>query len=348
MKKSGLFLFSLVLTTLIFFSCSKSTDNTTYIGNWSLRNGSIGGRTGAVCFVIGDSAYIGLGYNQSVSPRYFTSFYRYTAYNNQMKQVKDFKGIGRTNAVAFSVNNKGYVGLGFNDTQDNYYLKDFYEYDPATNSWRDVSTFDTVGRRGAVAFAIGNNGYVGTGLDGQGRYLSDFWKFTPDAGQGKWDPIPGIPFSRANATTFVLNGMGYVVTGDNNSSYSSSAGADRFYRYNPSSNAWEELRRIANVSTESYDDNYNIVRSYASGFASATKGYVTCGSTNGGARSDTWEYDPSNDIWTQKTSFEGSARSQAVGFIVSSKLMVGTGSSGSSYYDDIWEFKPDTTYDPLN
>lgn len=121
-----------------------------------------------------------------------------------------------------------------------------------------------------------------------------------------------------------------------------------FYRFNPDSATWTKLRRIANVdANQSYDDNYNIIRSYASGFASSSKGYITCGSY-GGNRTDTWEYDYVNDVWTQKTSFEGTSRTQAIGFSVKDRLFVGTGASGSNFYDDIWEFKPNDTYDQYN
>ena len=57
---------------------------------------------------------------------------------------------------------------------------------------------------------------------------------------------------------------------------------------------WTELRQIANISTDSYDDNYaDIVRSNAVGFIIGDKAYITTGE-NGSLLSTTWEYDFAN------------------------------------------------------
>jgi N-acetylneuraminic acid mutarotase len=344
MKRNWLFLLLISMTPMIFFGCSKSNSSTTLVGNWTNTTDILGvGRSGAVCFTIADSAYIGLGYNQTNNPKYLSDFYRYDYNNNKWGKIASFPdSMARTNAVAFSVNNKGYVGTGYDG---NNYLSDFWEYNPATNSWRRVKTLaiGSNGRRNAVAFAIGSNGYVGTGFDG-GNNLMDFWKYTPDADSGVWSPAANIGFKRAYSTSFVINGYGYVVTGENNGQY-----CQDFWKYDPTADKWTRMRDIANTNTtQTYDDNYTAIeRSYGVGFSANNLGYVACGIFSG-LNSTVWEYDPINDLWIQRTSYEGSARSEAVGFSINNNIFVGTGKNGTSAYDDFWKFKPTEAYDPYN
>ena len=41
--------------------------------------------------------------------------------------------------------------------------KDFWEYDPATNTWTQKADFGGTTRSVAVGFSIGSKGYIGTG-----------------------------------------------------------------------------------------------------------------------------------------------------------------------------------------
>ena len=46
---------------------------------------------------------------------------------------------------------------------NNYDLKDFWEWDQATDVWTRKADFGGIARRDAVGFSIGNKGYIGTG-----------------------------------------------------------------------------------------------------------------------------------------------------------------------------------------
>ena len=86
-----------------------------------------------------------------------------------------------------------------------------------------------------------------------------------------------------------------------------------FQRYNPATNEWETLRHIDNRTDESYDDEYRIMAYGCSVFGLNGKFYLSTGGANGsGVR--TWEYHPDDDLWFQKTNFEGNNRGFAVGF----------------------------------
>ena len=44
-------------------------------------------------------------------------------------------------------------------------LADFWEYDPATDTWVQLPDFPGGGRYAAAGFGLGTKGYVGTGLN---------------------------------------------------------------------------------------------------------------------------------------------------------------------------------------
>ena len=66
----------------------------------------------------------------------------------------------RLDAVGFSIGSKGYIGTGLPISG---FVKDFWEYDPATNTWTQKADFGGTARHSAVGFSIGSKGYIGTG-----------------------------------------------------------------------------------------------------------------------------------------------------------------------------------------
>jgi N-acetylneuraminic acid mutarotase len=83
-------------------------------------------------------------------------------------------------------------------------------------------------------------------------------------------------------------------------------------------------------------------RGHAVGFSVGSKGYIGTGWDSASNNlKDFWEYDPSNDSWTKKADFGGTARIWAVGFSIGSKGYVGTGTGETFYLRDFWEYDPD-------
>ncbi|MDI6741808.1 MAG: kelch repeat-containing protein, partial [Smithella sp.] len=92
-------------------------------------------------------------------------------------QKTDFGGVvgtERVDAVGFSIGSKGYVGTGYDGSQNTL---DFWEYDPVSDTWTQKADFAGTARQAAVGFAIENKGYVGTGYDGVNT--RDFWEYDP-------------------------------------------------------------------------------------------------------------------------------------------------------------------------
>jgi N-acetylneuraminic acid mutarotase len=331
MKNAVVYSLALVIATAPFIiipGCKKSTSSTDdLVGNW-VKVSPFGGyaRSEAVSFTIGDNAYVGLG--ASANDRY-ANFYVYNLANDYWTALPDFPGTPRTAAIAFAAKGKGYVGTGYDDQN---YLDDMWEFDPAKNKWYPVAKFPGGGRRDAVAFVINDIAYVGTGYNG--NFLGDFYEFNPtDSAWRQRASLKGD--KRSEAMAFVLNNHGYVCSGNNNSS-----ALNDLVVFDPNSNSWETKRKLTNISDETYDDDYkSIIRWNGVAFVLDNKAYITTGEA-GSLNSHTWEYDYTNDQWTEKTGFSGNGRTGAVAFTLSNRAFVMLGRSGTAPFDNTYEFQP--------
>lgn len=332
---------SWIILLLAAAACSNNNSDDK-LGNWH-KDGSVGslaaGRVNAVGFVVNDTAYYGTGTDGTTGRQ---EFWAYESHFHTWNQISNFAGAGRWGAAAFAANGKGYVGTGY----DGYkYYKDFYQYTPTANAWELVTNeFPGTARRYSTGFGIGTVGYLTSGQDSTPSPTKDF--YTLDATTNTWKKqlgeYNGDP--RFGATAFVLNNKAYFVSGQSNL-----VNVADWYVFSPDSlaagvNGWHKLRDIANNSTDSYDDKYSsIIRVFGTSFVIGTKGYLTTGQ-NGGLTNTTWEYDATNDTWTQKTDFEGNARITAFGFSLAGKgYVAGGGSSSSSAFTDMYYFSPSET-----
>ncbi len=372
MTRFHISLLSFAAFSVVLFSCGKTTIPGTQDGNWYREVPPFQGpaRSHAVSFVInqdgngnGTTAYVGTGVDNFNTK--YNDFYQATPTSDSSitwTQVTNMPGVGRTDAVAFSVGNKGYVGLG-QDSATNV-LRDFYQYDSTSNSWTRIADFAGNARYLAVGFGIQNFGYVGTGYDGR-FYYGDFWKYDPTS--GNWEAAPSFKGNkRASAVAFVYGNRAFVVTGigENGSP------VNDFYVYSPNAvtvttisgtfnqtaESWLRLNPIANINTATFDDGYsNIMRSQAVAFVmtgvqtgitgtGGAKAFLTCGT----AGSSTWEYDIARDLWTTRTAFESASVNYGVAFTIENRGFVTTGLAGGTGVSGTSEFFPDQVYNSLD
>jgi N-acetylneuraminic acid mutarotase len=332
MKKVSLYVLTIVISAGVI-SCAKSgdDDDSDLVGNWIASSDFDGNaRSEAVSFTIGAKTYLATGTTNT------TRFSDLWEYDNKLKywtQKASLSGNARSSAVAFSAQGKGYVGTGYDGT---YYLNDFWQYDPAANKWTKKENFGGSARYDAVAFSLNNKGYICSGFDG--NYLKDLWEYDPSL--DKWTQKASLGGSkRSAAMSFILNGKAYIVSGNNNGS-----ALNDLWLYDPSTDTWTQKRRISNVSDDSYDDDYTtIVRFNGVAFVMGSRAYIASGE-NGSMVNSTWEYDDTNDLWAEKTSFEGSPRTGAAAFTLEDKGFVLTGRNGSLSYDNMYEFHPGEDY----
>jgi N-acetylneuraminic acid mutarotase len=164
-------------------------------------------RYGAVGFSIGTKGYIGIGGKSGfISDPYYKDFWEWDQETNIWTQKADFPGNTRAAAVGFSIGNKGYIGTGYDGTNNS---KEFWEWDQATNVWTRRADFGGTSRSYAVGFSIGNKGYLGTG-----GLLKDFWEW--DQATNVWTPKANFGGPARNGAVGVSIGdKGYIGTGMN-------------------------------------------------------------------------------------------------------------------------------------
>ncbi|MFT4024812.1 MAG: hypothetical protein QM664_13635 [Flavihumibacter sp.] len=333
MKRFSFFL--LLCSSLWLAGCTKNSDSDTLIGNWVRRSDFEGvGRSEAITAVLDGKAYVGLGYNGTDR---LADLWVYDNTADFWQKKADFPGTPRNSAVAFAAGGKIYVGLGYDGVN---YLKDFWAYDPAANSWTQVADFGGSARYEAVAFSLNDKGYVCSGNDG--NYLKDFWSYNPTTNTWTQEISPGGT-KRSAASVFVIDNKAYLCLGENNG-----ATVNELWMYDGASAEWTEKRKLTNVSSDSYDDKYTgITRSNAVAFTIDGKGYITTGTIGSGSglTSNTWEYNPADDTWLQKTAFDGTAREGAVGFSVNNRGYVSAGRTLTLRLDDTREFQPNADND---
>lgn len=197
-----------------------------------------------------------------------------------------FSGQNRIGAVAFTLNNEGYVGTGFDGI--NYY-NDFWKYDPVGNAWTEIDSIPGPPRSLGVAFATDNNGYTGLGWNGTGLpingtptyYLNDFYQYNPNSG---WKQIASMPTpsgaGRKFATAFGIGGgvnIGGVLGGfDGQFVYKD------YYEWNETNGTWTAANTYPGPKREG-----------ATAFVHDGKAYIVTGlGDNGIALTDFWRYNP--------------------------------------------------------
>lgn len=256
--------------------------------------------------------------------------------SNSWCREMNFKGGLRTEAVGFSIGNKGYFGTGIDDAALVY--NDFWEYDPALNIWTQKANFGGVARDNAVGFSIGSKGYIGTGNPSiTFTYLKDFWEYDPLLNQWKQKADCGDSV-RSLAFGFSIGNKGYIGSGNN---AVISINRTDFLEYDPATNQWVKKADV-------------VKRAGGVGFSIGNKGYLGTGYDGSANHNDFWEYDPADttigfDVnhnplgkWTQKASFPGAIRYAATGFSIGNKGYIGTGFNNNlnQFYKDFFEYDP--------
>jgi hypothetical protein len=278
---------------------------------------------------------------------FFTS--AYTQYNWVRKA--DFGGTGRQAAVSFSIDGKGYLGVGINTSGD---LFDFWQYDPATNTWTQVASFPGSDAVKGTAFTIGNKAYVALGTSAS---ATDFWEYDPQT--NTWTKKANLPCNnyRSFATGFSIGNKGYIATGDNlndlweydtatdvwtrkadypgsgrsgcigfsvgNKGYVGAGGFSDFWEYDPAANAWTRKADFGGG-----------VGNFLTSFTIGDKGYAIANQSN-----QFWEYDPAANQWNKQVDYPGSNLNLVTGFNIGNNGYIGTG-LGSSFSTEIWSFEP--------
>ena len=246
---------------------------------WTQKANFVGGaRWQAMSFSIGLKGYVVSGQGSSVI---YSDCWEYDPSSNTWIQMANLPTEGRSAGIGFSIGNKGYMGTGYGCspppcTETNH--KDFWEYNPATNTWTQKANIPTNGRGFAFGLSIGSKGYVGTGHDDFGNPFNDFWEYNPvtDIWVQKAN-YPGGQRNDIDGAHFSICNYGFVGTGNNSQTY-----YNEFWKYDPSNDTWTQIPNLPALD-----------RIGMSGFSINNKGYVGFGfhmASNYIHLNDFWEY----------------------------------------------------------
>ena len=247
-------------------------------------------------------------------------------------------GGGRKKAVSFSMNGKGYVGLG---EVGGILQNNFYEFDPSTGDWKEMEEFPGQGRIEAAAFSLVRDGhsygYVGLGHDGVIR--ADFYEFDPNGGDpdgdekmGTWRPINDFGEGRRKVVEFTINNKAYVGVG------AGPGVSEAFHEFDP--NGGSDDKGVWNLVKE-FNQRFDAV-----GFSIGNKGYLATGQPDISAslQKDLWEFDPigggGQGTWTKMADTGGIPRKNAIGFTIGNKGYIGLGNGFTQNPIDFWEYTP--------
>jgi N-acetylneuraminic acid mutarotase len=152
---------------------------------WEAKTSYFGNkRRDAVAFVIDGLGYVCTGINNGT---YENDFYAYDPTTDEWivkrkianvskdEKYDDAYTIVRSNAVAIVINGKAYVATGTIGNLKN----DVWEYNPKTDLWSQMTSFEGTTRKDAVAFSTASGrGFVATGSNVSSEF-DDNWEFKP-------------------------------------------------------------------------------------------------------------------------------------------------------------------------
>ncbi len=180
-------------------------------GKWTRKSDFPGeARVFAMAAVVGDKAYIGLGYNMGCvfkNSSYLHDFWMYEASTDIWTPRAAFPGKGVNGVANFVYNDEIYVLHGFENHQS---IKAIWKYSPQNDQWTQVSEFPGLGRARAVVVSDGSRFFSGSGYSG--RNMNDWWEYFPQT--NTWKERQKMPDKgRVNALAFSVTNRFFVGTG---------------------------------------------------------------------------------------------------------------------------------------
>lgn len=282
-------------------------------------------RERAIAFSINGKGYAGMGVDTNETVH--NDLWEYDQLADVWTQKASLPGSVRRDAVGLAIDNKGYVGMGIDSAEAflGTVLNDFWEYNPATNSWTQKANYPAgtgIGVYFATAFCLDHKAFVCCGKVASDNYLDEVWEYKPYSDTwAKRSDFPGG--ARYQLSSFVVNNVAYVGLGADYNIYRKD-----IWQYNAGSDTWTQKADLAGGE-----------RGSASTFTLGERGFVCLG-VDGGLKTDLWEYNPFLDTWTARASYDGSARKTAIAFTLNGKAYVGTGDGYSGKKASMYEYTP--------
>ncbi len=211
----------------------------------------------------------------------------------------------RGGGLCFSIQHQVFIGGG--QLKDET-LNDFWCYNTLTQAWTCMAFLPGGNRISCIAFAIGNKGYMGLGYNGGGiskTFKKDFYEYNPE--KNIWTArAEFLGTARVDASSFVIDDLGYVGTGYDAEGYCSD-----FYQYNPLQDSWKRVADFAEGPVSS-----------SIGISTGTKGFIVAGDRIPYNKKFIYEYLPKFNRWEKRKDFPGHARYFLAGWGIDSNLLI--------------------------
>lgn len=230
-------------------------------------------------FTINNTSYV-IASTSELSPRTYY-LWKFNPANYSWQQINIPVNISYGALTATSTKMYLYTGAA----GDN-----FWEYDPAANTWTEKAMYLAGTRVEPTMFVVGNKLFMGLGTvsSPDGYNTADYSFYQYDLTNDVWTNATTYPANindgtRINSSVFVINNIAYIGGGASNHP------ADEFYSYNASNNAWAQLGNFNNPSSGQFTFSYN-------GY-----GFVAGGDSENFQNStlrSCYKYNPNTDTWT--------------------------------------------------
>ncbi len=283
-------------------------------------------RWGSIAFSIGQTGYMGGGYNLTNK----NDFWAYDPTTNTWMQKSNLPVSVRI-ASAFVINNLGYFvggilpGGNMNPT--------VYEYDPTINQWSVKSTFPLNPRYGMIAFTIGSKAYLGLGNSGLavGPFHDDLFEYDPVLNQ--WSSKATFPgLVRYGAIAISNDTVGFAGLGFTEPTLGNLIFHNDWWKYNPVTDSWTSLASLPGPARDYPAIMYLDGTIYLGTGLSAGNNYLN----------DFFKYNPATNQWTAMPAFPGSSRFVTSFFTINNSAYWCAGTNNSTSFNDLWEYSPDS------
>lgn len=188
--------------------------------------------------------------------------------------------------------------------------------------WQQLPDFPGTARDDAASFTIGNDTYVGTGMEVGWGLTNDWWKF--DGTTFQWSQVASLPSSgRQYCTGLEMDGKGYLFGG-----VDSTGALNDFWEYDPLSDQWDQLPNMPSTG-----------RYACAGCGYGSVAYIATGMMETGIpTNEFWKYNNQSQTWTQQDPIPGIPRHRTAYSCVNDFKIFGGADSLGNALSDAWQF----------
>jgi len=164
-------------------------------------------------FTLDTLAYVCTGHDRG-SRAMLNTNYQYNPTTDTWTKKASLPAVGRVGSIGFGINNTGFIGCGFDEEVTGEYYRDFYAYNPVTDTWTTMPDFpDSSGSFAAISVVVGNTAYAGTGMNDLG-ISNNYWYEFKLGSSSVQENTSGIPQHISITPSPVRDMLGIAWQGD--------------------------------------------------------------------------------------------------------------------------------------